>query len=317
MNRKHKQFIMNGGKPPSGLGLRIARPAEKKYQISACVQLGDKTLEDYFTLIEKIFEAGHTKIDIVDPLQSARNIFRALPTRLAIKTINIKDRDSEIVDAIRNEINTLSNLNVPYVVKYYGCLENINGLVHIIMDYVEGKTIGDVIKDNTMTNDNKFKVLNNLAHSINDLHKANIAHRDLKPHNIFVKPDYSVVIIDFGISCQIDKKLGVCEGNAGTSKYLDPYVKERLGVVPCLKLADWWSFSVIVLNLMFRLHVYLGGSYIKPSILMTNIAESYDYKDEKINKLILCIINVLNPLLKQTERTKPNYILRVCEEIST
>lgn len=120
MNRRHKQFIMNGGNPPSGLGLRIARPAEKKYQISACVQLGDKTLEDYFTLVKKIFEAGHTIIDIVDPLPSARAIFGALPARLAIKTINIKNRDQEIIDAIRNEINTLSNLDVHYVVKYYG-----------------------------------------------------------------------------------------------------------------------------------------------------------------------------------------------------
>lgn len=317
MNKKHKQFIMSGGNPPAELNLRITRPPEKKYQINACVRLGNKKLEDYFTLVEKIFEAGHTKIDVVDPKESARAIFGSLPARVAIKTINIRDRDSEIVDAIRNEINVLSTLDFTFVVKYYGCFENSNGLVHIIMDYVEGKTIGNVIKENTITKENKFKILNNLAIAINELHKLNITHRDLKPDNIFVKPDYSIVIIDFGISCQLDKKEGVCEGNAGTTKYLDPYVKERLGITPCLKLADWWSFSVIVLNLMFRLHIYVRGTYVEPATLMVNIAESYDYKDVNINKLVICVVNVLNPLLKQTERTCPTHILRICNEICT
>jgi serine/threonine protein kinase len=49
-------------------------------------------------------------------------------------------------------------------------------------------------------------MLYNLLHALNFLHSANVIHRDVKPANILVDPNYMIKICDFGMSrCAVRK----------------------------------------------------------------------------------------------------------------
>ncbi|MEO5358196.1 MAG: protein kinase [Nitrospirae bacterium YQR-1] len=100
-------------------------------------------------------------------------------------------------------------------------------------------------------------IISEISESINVLHKNNIIHNDLKPSNILVKANapLNLVFIDFGISSLMDpelsKKLTTVKG---TPLYWAP--EAFTGVVG--KQSDWWSFGVIVLELLLGRHPFSG-----------------------------------------------------------
>ncbi|HSH35714.1 Stk1 family PASTA domain-containing Ser/Thr kinase, partial [Schnuerera sp.] len=72
---------------------------------------------------------------------------------------------------------------------------------YIVMEYIEGKTLKDLIREK-----GKFTVNETLNYSIQiaealeHAHKNHIVHRDIKPHNIMVTEDGRVKVTDFGIA---------------------------------------------------------------------------------------------------------------------
>ena len=75
----------------------------------------------------------------------------------------------------------------------------------IIMEYVQGKTLKELIKEvisgeAPLTDDSVAKISYNLIHCLHFLHLSNVIHRDLKPENIIINKSLDVRIIDFGLA---------------------------------------------------------------------------------------------------------------------
>jgi len=67
----------------------------------------------------------------------------------------------------------------------------------IVMEYIEGTTLADVIEDNPARGEEEMRVLGRITGM---LHEANIAHGDLTTSNVIVAKKGSLVLIDFGLA---------------------------------------------------------------------------------------------------------------------
>lgn len=86
--------------------------------------------------------------------------------------------------------------------------------------------------------------LRELIMTIALIHRAGYIHGDVKPSNIIMKPNGSIVLIDFGLA----RKKGRLNGRFGTSGYMAPEVS--VGGAGHNESIDWWSLGIVAKNLL-------------------------------------------------------------------
>lgn len=97
------------------------------------------------------------------------------------------------------EARKLASLNdVPEIVDIYDCfIENNTG--YIIMEYLYGRTIKEVLADGEIFNySSAVPVIKSVLRGLEAAHKEGIIHRDVAPDNVFLTADSGVRLIDFG-----------------------------------------------------------------------------------------------------------------------
>jgi formylglycine-generating enzyme required for sulfatase activity/serine/threonine protein kinase len=107
-----------------------------------------------------------------------------------------------------SEARILAKMNHPAVVGVQRLME-ANGTCYMVMDYVEGDTLGDHLKKRggVLSGADEFKqIFYPLMSGLEILHDQGIIHRDIKPGNIMVKPDGSPILLDFGAATQVQAK---------------------------------------------------------------------------------------------------------------
>jgi serine/threonine protein kinase/Tol biopolymer transport system component len=92
-----------------------------------------------------------------------------------------------------------SSLNHPNIVTIYD-IGSQNGIDYMVMEYVAGKTLDQLIPRRGMRLSDALKVALQLADAIARAHGEGIVHRDLKPTNVMVTDDGLVKVLDFGLA---------------------------------------------------------------------------------------------------------------------
>ena len=71
---------------------------------------------------------------------------------------------------------------------------------YIVMEYVQGQTLLKRLDDLPLEYDEVVSIAARVATAIDDLHRHNIIHLDIKPSNVLIRPDGQVILIDFGLA---------------------------------------------------------------------------------------------------------------------
>jgi eukaryotic-like serine/threonine-protein kinase len=154
---------------------------------------------------------------------------------VAIKLLRVDlARDATFQARFRREAQSAAALNHPAIVAVYDTGEEqiveggggIVALPYIVMEYVEGRTLRDLMHDGRPLDvetalDVTARVLSALDYS----HRSGIVHRDIKPANVMVTPNGDVKVMDFGIARAIaDSSSTMTQTQAviGTAQYLSP-----------------------------------------------------------------------------------------------
>ncbi|MDB4958888.1 MAG: ATPase/protein kinase family protein [Myxococcales bacterium] len=88
-----------------------------------------------------------------------------------------------------------------------------------------------------------------LAQGLAALHAAGKIHRDVKPSNIIVTTDGRVVLLDFGLVAELERRRGDETGMiVGTVGYMAP--EQCAGDVPLTPAADWYALGVVLFQAM-------------------------------------------------------------------
>ena len=188
-------------------------------------------------------------------------VYRARDTNLkrsvAIKVLpESVASDRERLARFQREAEVLASLNHPHIAAIYG-LERSGGMTALVLELVEGPTLGDRIALGPIPLDEALAIAKQIAEALEAAHELGIIHRDLKPANIKVRPDDTVKVLDFGLAKAMEPaavsgdmshsptitspamtQAGVI---LGTAAYMSP---EQARGKPVDKRADVWAFGV-------------------------------------------------------------------------
>ncbi len=109
----------------------------------------------------------------------------------------------EGIRLFKREVQVLQSLNHPGIVHFLGSHASTDGQYFLVMDYVPGKTLENIVKEQgKFSSQATVEIAIQCSEILEYLHRHNppIIYRDLKPSNIMLKPDGQVVFIDFGIA---------------------------------------------------------------------------------------------------------------------
>ena len=128
--------------------------------------------------------------------------------------------ETAYIQRLRKELELLMQLEHPFVVTTVG-LEMVEDLGNcIVMEYVEGTTLKEWLKEKHTCKDRK-RIAIQLAEAVDYIHTKGVVHRDLKPENIIItKNGNSVKLIDFGLADTCS--YAILKQPAGTPQYMSP-----------------------------------------------------------------------------------------------
>ena len=132
------------------------------------------------------------------------------------------------------EARAASALNHPNIVTIYD-IRSQDGTDFIVMEYIEGKTLDQLIAPKGMRPAQALKYAVQIADALAKAHAAGILHRDLKPSNIMVTDEGRVKVLDFGLAKLLEPADSVGRGHdphrepltdegavVGTAAYMSP-----------------------------------------------------------------------------------------------
>lgn len=87
----------------------------------------------------------------------------------------------------------------PYIVNVYDFFEE-NNTAYIIMEFLDGETLKKYVEQcgGKISYEDALNVIEPIMRALEELHKANIIHRDVSPDNIYITYDNKIKLIDFG-----------------------------------------------------------------------------------------------------------------------
>src|SRR4030095_11235173 len=104
------------------------------------------------------------------------------------------------------EAQAVAMLDHPNICAVYD-FEEIGEHSFIVMQYVEGQTLSDLIRKKSLKPGQVVVLAQQIANALADAHAHGIIHRDIKPKNIMVTSSEQVKVLDFGLAKTIQKNL--------------------------------------------------------------------------------------------------------------
>jgi serine/threonine protein kinase len=142
---------------------------------------------------------------------------------VAVKMMDARlDPEGRLLKRFQEEARSLGRLQHPNIVGVYTLRESQLGLC-IVMEFVKGKNLSDIIKENGGLPLGRFKkiflqCLNALEHA----HTEGIIHRDIKPSNIMLTEQDVAKITDFGLAKRLEPSPNASTVLAGGTLYYSP-----------------------------------------------------------------------------------------------
>ena len=134
-------------------------------------------------------------------------------------------RDPSFQARFRREAQAAASLNAASIVSVYDTGEDPNGIPYIIMEFVAGRTLRDVVHDEgRLLPQRALELTADICAALEVAHAAGIVHRDIKPANVMLTPSGQVKVMDFGIARAATDTSGATQTAAviGTAAYLSP-----------------------------------------------------------------------------------------------
>ena len=195
-----------------------------------------------YTLLEKLGEGGGGSIYKAEDAVLSRVVaVKILPDDLT--------NDESARKRFLREAQLASRLDHPNICTIYS-IEEADGYYFIVMQYVEGRTLKQVINKRPLDFDSLYSIAMQTADAIVYAHAKGIMHRDIKSSNIMITERGQVKILDFGLAKLTEEVCGteVTEltqqgAHLGTPAYMSP---EQARCIEVDYRTDIFSFGIVL-----------------------------------------------------------------------
>jgi serine/threonine-protein kinase len=162
------------------------------------------------------------------------------------------------VERFRAEARTMATINHPGVVRIYD-FGNDQKVAYLIMEFVEGDALSRTLgKVGRLTPARTMSLIAQAAEALHAAHEKGIVHRDVKPGNLLVRANGTLVLTDFGIArSAAAAQLTATGAVMGTASYLAP--EQAAGSVASAT-SDVYSLGVVAYQCLSGHRPYEGDT---------------------------------------------------------
>lgn len=181
--------------------------------------------------------------------------------------------DDAVVARFSREAKAASRISHPHAVNVTDFGESENGVVFLVMEYLDGQTLKEIIKETgPMPLPRVVEILRQVAGALDAAHDQGVIHRDLKSDNIMLSQTNGgewAKVLDFGIAKiqQPDgaRDMDITAANLviGTPQYMSPEQCSQSG--PIDARSDLYSLGIIIYEMLAGRVPFTGES---PTVIM-------------------------------------------------
>lgn len=267
-------------------------------------------INDRYALLKKIHSCNNISVY----LAMDTRINKSLAVKVFDKSkINDDENSAFQLNAFISQAEFLKKLDHPSIIRIYDIGEN-DDIAYIVMDYIEGETLQKILNEYGPQSESKvIEWAKQVADVLSYLSKRNppIIHRDIKPHNIRLKPDGNIVLMDFTIAKEYVPGLLKDEMCLGTKGFAAP---EQFGSAQTDCRTDIYGLGVTMYYLITGImpsEIQTPGP-LNGSIILNNLSSYMEYIISKCMQLnpkdrfqtpdeLLCALNG-KPIQKPTKK---------------
>ena len=217
-----------------------------------------QVLDGRFRILNRIGEGGMGTVYLGEQIGLGRKV--------AIKTLNPEFGENvDLIARFRREAHVIENLTHPNTVRLYDFGETDTGLLYIVMEYLEGQTLEEVVRDRgRLPVQTVVHIAKQVLGSLVEAHAQSIVHRDIKPSNLILceqlGADNFVKVLDFGLArADVENvSLHTYSGAVmGTPHYMSPEQARGQKVIPS---SDLYSLGLTLYELVMGEPAYNASS---------------------------------------------------------
>ena len=180
--------------------------------------------------------------------------------------------DDDVVRRFSREAKAASRISHPHAVSVTDFGESENGVVFLVMEYLAGLTLKDVIKsEGPMKVDRVAEIVRQVAGALDAAHEQGVVHRDLKSDNIMLSQTNGgewAKVLDFGIakiqqSETMDADITAANLVIGTPQYMSPEQCSQSSKIDAR--SDIYSLGIIIYEMLSAQLPFTGES---PTVIM-------------------------------------------------
>jgi serine/threonine-protein kinase len=205
-----------------------------------------------------------------------------LNRKVAVKVLRDQYvHDDEFIRRFQREAQAAASLSHPNIVSIYDVGKE-NDVHYIVMEYVEGTTLNEVIKEKApMQVEEAIHYTTQICDALDHAHSNQIVHRDIKPHNILIGKNGRIKVTDFGIARATTSSTITQTGSVvGSVHYFSP--EHAKGVSAGAK-SDLYSLGIVLYQMLTGRLPFLGESPI--SVALKHLQENVE-DPRNVNPLI-------------------------------
>ncbi len=180
--------------------------------------------------------------------------------------------DAQAKRRLLREAKAAAALEHPHICTIHEIGEE-NGLSFIVMQYVEGETLSEVLKNRALNLPAALNIAIQIAGALAEAHEQGVIHRDIKPANIVVSAHGQVKVLDFGLAKKISPAANPEENEGataasllsapglimGTASYMSP---EQARGDEIDARTDIWSLGVVLYEMITGKTPFAGKTLV-------------------------------------------------------